>query len=87
MDDGARTHDRRDHNPELYQLSYVHHCKNCFDRLRTGLPFGTPGRTRTFNRRLRRPMLYPVELRAPCPELYHAASGARSCVHVTGPTR
>ena len=25
MDDGARTHDRRDHNPELYQLSYVHH--------------------------------------------------------------
>src|SRR5690606_12462700 len=22
---GARTHDRRDHNPELYQLSYVHH--------------------------------------------------------------
>jgi hypothetical protein len=25
VDDGARTHDRRDHNPELYQLSYVHH--------------------------------------------------------------
>ena len=25
---------------------------------------GTPGRTRTFNPRLRRPMLYPVELRA-----------------------
>ena len=25
---------------------------------------GTPGRTRTCNRRLRRPMLYPVELRA-----------------------
>ncbi len=23
--DGARTHDRRDHNPELYQLSYAHH--------------------------------------------------------------
>ena len=26
MDDGARTHDRRNHNPELYQLSYAHHC-------------------------------------------------------------
>jgi antitoxin component HigA of HigAB toxin-antitoxin module len=25
---------------------------------------GAPGRTRTCNRRLRRPMLYPVELRA-----------------------
>ena len=26
VDDGARTHDRRNHNPELYQLSYAHHC-------------------------------------------------------------
>ena len=25
VDDGARTHDRWNHNPELYQLSYVHH--------------------------------------------------------------
>ncbi len=25
MDDGTRTHDGRDHNPGLYQLSYVHH--------------------------------------------------------------
>ena len=24
VDDGARTHDRLDHNQELYQLSYVH---------------------------------------------------------------
>jgi hypothetical protein len=23
--DGIRTRDRRDHNPELYQLSYPHH--------------------------------------------------------------
>jgi hypothetical protein len=23
--DGIRTRDRRDHNPELYQLSYLHH--------------------------------------------------------------
>ena len=26
VDDGARTHDRWNHNPELYQLSYAHHC-------------------------------------------------------------
>ncbi len=25
VDDGARTHDNRNHNPGLYQLSYVHH--------------------------------------------------------------
>ncbi len=24
VDDGIRTHDRLDHNQELYQLSYVH---------------------------------------------------------------
>ena len=24
--DGARTHDHRNHNPGLYQLSYAHHC-------------------------------------------------------------
>ena len=24
MNDGTRTHDRLDHNQELYQLSYVH---------------------------------------------------------------
>ena len=27
VDDGTRTHDDRDHNPGLYQLSYVHHFK------------------------------------------------------------
>ncbi len=25
VDEGDRTLDRRSHNPELYQLSYVHH--------------------------------------------------------------
>ncbi len=25
VDDGTRTHDNRNHNPGLYQLSYVHH--------------------------------------------------------------
>src|SRR5690606_18461355 len=29
---------------------------------------GAPGRNRTCNHRLRRPVLYPVELRAPVPE-------------------
>jgi hypothetical protein len=24
VDDGARTHDNRNHNPGLYQLSYIH---------------------------------------------------------------
>ena len=27
MSDGIRTRDRRDHNPELYQLSYAHQAK------------------------------------------------------------
>ena len=26
MVDGDRTHDRWNHNPELYRLSYNHHC-------------------------------------------------------------
>ena len=26
VNDGTRTHDDRDHNPGLYQLSYAHHC-------------------------------------------------------------
>ena len=61
VDDGTRTHDNRNHNPGLYQLSYVHHWEmpGRLDR------FGAPGETRTHNPRLRRPVLYPVELRAP----------------------
>ena len=93
MDDGARTHDDRNHNPGLYQLSYVHHCPNRhFDVAPSGDPStgsvrdgaqsiyelsantrssrnashinGARGRTRTSDSRLRRPMLYPAELRA-----------------------
>ena len=62
VDDGTRTHDDRDHNPGLYQLSYAHHFG--ISLLETAL-CGALGRTRTCNPRLRRPMLYPVELRAP----------------------
>ena len=42
------------------QLSYIHHCNNNYSG-------GAPDRTRTCNRRLRRPVLYPVELQAPKP--------------------
>ena len=59
VDDGARTHDHRNHNPGLYQLSYTHHCVH-LDRL-----LGAPSRARTCNLRLRRPLLYPIELWAP----------------------
>ncbi len=50
---GTRTHDNRNHNPGLYQLSYSHH-----------QIYGPPDRIRTCDPRLRRPMLYPAELRA-----------------------
>ena len=57
MADGTRTHDSRDHNPGLYQLSYGHHRKLFMQN-------GAPGRSRTCDHRLRRPVLYPTELRA-----------------------
>lgn len=56
MTDGARTHDHRNHNPGLYQLSYSHH--------NVAGANGAPGRSRTCDPRLRRPLLYPTELRA-----------------------
>ena len=86
--DGVRTHDNRNHNPGLYQLSYGHH--NCSYRGRnypakprfalviepqrvtqtrlSNTKTGAPDRTRTCNLRLRRPLLYPVELRAQKPQ-------------------
>jgi hypothetical protein len=133
VDDGTRTHDGRNHNPGLYQLSYVHHRPACdvpfpvrpkrIDPFPLVLPHraqvarpaglrllhpwpapvrdnlqlskiapcdfvepcdadssafaaprpasprssGAPGRTRTCDPRLRRPMLYPAELRAQNP--------------------
>ncbi len=57
VDDGVRTHDNRNHNPGLYQLSYNHHGIYIFSN-------GAPGRIRTFDQRLRRALLYPAELRA-----------------------
>ena len=50
---GARTHDTRNHNPVLCQLSYTHHIK-----------FGTPREIRTPDLLLRRQLLYPAELLA-----------------------
>ena len=54
VDDGTRTHDDRDHNPGLYQLSYAHHWVNLI--VRQHASNGAPGRTRTCNRRLSLPL-------------------------------
>ena len=63
VDNGTRTHDNRNHNPGLYQLSYIHRWVLLSSKL------GAPDRNRTCNPQLRRLVLYPVELRA----LYRAA--------------
>jgi hypothetical protein len=49
--DGARTRDNRNHNPGLYQLSYIRHCNKNITTT------GAPDRTRTCGPRLRRPVL------------------------------
>ncbi len=54
---GARTHDNRNHNPGLYQLSYSHHIVLSFVD-------GVPYRIRTCDPLLRRQLLYPAEPRA-----------------------
>ena len=36
VDEGDRTLDRRSHNPELYQLSYVHHIQTTAGQTPTG---------------------------------------------------
>ena len=56
------------------QLSYAHHKT----KLNLDLKAGAPDRNRTCNRRLRRPMLYPVELRAQLFEII-APTGAARC--------
>ena len=62
VNDGIRTRDNWNHNPGLYQLSYIHH--NIFLILYTKLPNGAPDRIRTCDHPLRRRMLYPTELQA-----------------------
>jgi hypothetical protein len=56
------------------QLSYAHHKA----KLNPDLKAGAPDRNRTCNRRLRRPMLYPVELRAQLFEII-APTGTARC--------
>ena len=51
VSDGDRTHDHRNHNPELYQLSYAHH-----SLISVRQWFGAPCRTRTCNLRLSLPL-------------------------------
>ena len=76
MSEGDRTLDNWSHNPVLYRLSYTHHKSGHIlakrDTLVNGnLPGfpesmnGAPGRARTPDPRLRRPLLYPAELLAP----------------------
>ena len=55
------------------QLSYAHHKT----KLNPDLEAGAPDRNRTCNRRLRRPMLYPVELRAQLFEIIAPTDAAR----------
>jgi hypothetical protein len=62
VNDGARTRDNRNHNPGLYQLSYIPH--NAFISQEQPKNNGAPDRIRTCYPRLRRPMLYPNELQA-----------------------
>ena len=57
---GTRTHDNRNHNPGLYQLSYSHHRTVLSRHLwswTTVVLTGTPYRIRTCDPRLRRPYL------------------------------
>lgn len=75
VDDRDRTCDNRNHNPGLYQLSYIHH--RAIESSISTIKTGTPDRTRTCNPRLRRPVLYPVELRAPCGWFFLNAPPAR----------
>ncbi len=64
VSEGIRTPDPWGHNPVLYPLSYAHHRPL---RPRAGLAAqaNAPGRNRTCNPKLRRLVLYPIELRAP----------------------
>ena len=41
VSDGTRTRDRRDHNPELYQLSYAHHERRSESTSGQLAPFGS----------------------------------------------
>jgi hypothetical protein len=70
VNDGTRTHDNRDHNPGLYQLSYAHH--------ENVIIIGAPGRIRTCYPRLRRPVLYPDELQAQTSEYSGRGRGIRT---------
>ncbi len=65
VNDGTRTHDDRNHNPGLYQLSYAHRIQNLHSiiptnpgkRCKSPTPewYGAPDRTRTCNLRLSLP--------------------------------
>ena len=49
---GTRTHDNRNHNPGLYQLSYSHHLKLHYNISRTAQPDSNRARLRVTRRNL-----------------------------------
>ena len=83
VDDGVRTHDNRDHNPGLYQLSYNHH--NMMSSIfALALQNGAPGGTRTHDHPLRRRVLYPAELQARSRQHRYSTITAKLLVGVQG---
>ena len=71
---GFRTAKRRLEHPGTGQRQVC--------RIPPGRPGGAPGRNRTCNHRLRRPVLYPVELRAP--DRIVASAAAPCCAQPDG---
>ena len=65
MSDGTRTRGRRDHNPELYQLSYAHHA-DCRANLavRERVPKGSGGLDRGARSRYNRGMPFVAFIEA-----------------------
>ncbi len=84
VDDGARTHDDRNHNPGLYQLSYVHHCKNDCPAIRQmARPAGLEPATLGLEGRCSIQMSYGRI--TPGPGYYHKPSLAVPDTEHTGP--
>ncbi len=64
VNDGTRTHDDRNHNPGLYQLSYAHQSPLRQTTIAEQPANGAPDRTRTCNLRLSLPTMAFATLQA-----------------------
>ena len=60
MDDGTRTHDNRNHNPGLYQLSYIHRRTAGNQHEVLAVNSGVDDGTRTHDNRNHNPGLYQL---------------------------